>query len=286
MTGSHSTTAKGRRVVLITGASSGIGFRTAMELLRHGHAVYAAARRREAMDPIVAAGGVAASVDVTDEDALRRFVRDIEETEGRLDVVVCNAGYGEYGVVESVPMDRIRRQFDVNVFGVGRTVQAALPMMRRQRSGRIVIVGSMLGRISGGALGWYAATKHALVAISTALRQEVGALGIVVTLVEPGALRTGFDGVALEGLRNRRIPDYGPLADGFARYTANLYGRCPPPDSTVKAIIHAATAGRPRSRYRPTMDARVLPVVAWLLPARLYDRVFLRAYRVGRAPRS
>src|SRR5215212_7492856 len=180
------------RTVLITGCSSGIGRATAERLARSGNVVYATARRPESIADLEQAGCRTLALDVTDEASMQAAVRTVEEAEGAVGVLVNNAGYSQSGAVESVPMDDVRRQFETNVFGLVRMCQLVLPGMRAQGWGRIVNLSSMGGRFTFPGGGYYHATKHAVEAISDALRFEVRGFGIDVVIVEPGLIRTGF----------------------------------------------------------------------------------------------
>src|SRR5512138_2425880 len=161
-----------KRVVFITGASSGIGKETAQLLNAKGYVVYAAARRVEKMTDLEKLGVHLVEMDVTDDTSMVSGVNSILAQEGSIDILVNNAGYGSYGAIEDVPIDEARRQFEVNVFGLPRPTQLVLPAMRAARSGTIVNISSMGGRIWTPIGGWYHASKHALEMVSNALRVE------------------------------------------------------------------------------------------------------------------
>ncbi len=172
----------------MTGASSGIGEATAIKLQSLGYTVYAAARRVERMQPLAAAGMHILPLDVTDDASLQQAVTTIMTQSGRIDVLVNNAGYGSYGAVEDVPTDEARAQFEVNVFGAVRLTQLLLPHMRAQRSGTIINITSMGGKMHTPAgRPRYHGTKFALEAISDCLRMEVQPFGIDVVVIEPPA---------------------------------------------------------------------------------------------------
>jgi len=180
------------RVVLITGCSSGIGRTTAERLAEKGWTVYATARNVEAIAPLEARGCRLLPLDVTDEESMQRAVEEVERAEGAVGVLINNAGYSQSGAVEDVPMEKIRRQFETNVFGLVRMCQLVLPGMRRQGFGRLVNLSSMGGRLTFPGGGFYHATKYAVEAISDALRFEVRGFGVDVVVIEPGLIRTGF----------------------------------------------------------------------------------------------
>jgi NAD(P)-dependent dehydrogenase (short-subunit alcohol dehydrogenase family) len=185
-------------VTLVTGASSGIGEATARALLHAGHTVYAGARRVERMQGLAGHGAKLLALDVTDDASMQAAIAAIERNEGRLDALVNNAGYGSYGSLEEVPLEEGRRQFEVNVFGLARLTQLVLPLMRRQRRGRIVNVTSIGGKIHEPFGSWYHATKFAVEGLSDCLRMELARHGIDVIVIEPGAIRTEWAGISRE----------------------------------------------------------------------------------------
>ena len=186
------------KVVLITGCSSGIGQAAARRLNRAGHVVYASARRPETLAGLATEGCRTLPLDVTDEDSMVAAVGRVEQEQGRLDVLVNNAGYGLYGPVEQLEPAELRRQFETNVFGLVRLCQLVLPGMRARRSGRIVNVSSMGGRTTLPGGGAYHGSKYAVEAISDVLRLEVRRFGIDVVLIEPGVVRTPWSEQALQ----------------------------------------------------------------------------------------
>src|SRR3989475_3446527 len=189
------------RAVLITGCSTGIGRATAEQLATRGWTVYAAARRPESIRDLAARGCKTLALDVCDEASIRAAVTQVEAAEGAVGLLVNNAGYGQEGPFEEVPMAEVRRQFETNVFGLVRLTQLVLPAMRRQRWGRIVNLSSMGGRLTlpGGA--FYHATKYAVEALSDALRFEVRPFGIDVVVIEPGPIKTRFGDTAIESVK-------------------------------------------------------------------------------------
>src|SRR5215207_11623280 len=180
----------GGAVALITGASSGIGEATAVELLRRGFTVYGAARRVDRMAALADRGVHVIEMDVTDDASMTSGVERVIREQGRIDVLVNNAGYGSYGALEDVPLDEARRQFEVNVFGLARLTQLVLPHMRAQRDGYIVNISSMGGKIWEPLGSWYHASKFAVEGLSDSLRVEVAEFGIKVVIIEPGTIRS------------------------------------------------------------------------------------------------
>ena len=191
-----------KKVILLTGASSGIGYQTAESLAKEGHIVYGAARRIEKMEDLKQFGVKSIYLDVTDENSIKNAVDTIIGNEGRIDVLINNAGYGSFGAVEDVDISEAKMQFEVNLFGLARLVQLVLPYMRKQKSGRIINVSSMGGRLTTYFGAWYHATKYALEAFSDALRMEVSDFGIDVSLIEPGGIKTDWGIIAADKLAN------------------------------------------------------------------------------------
>lgn len=189
------------KVVLITGASRGFGQAAALKCAERGHTVVATMRNPE-RDGAALTGRFASialyRLDVTDDALVRAVVADVERTFGRIDVLVNNAGYGLYGPVEEVSDEEVLRQFDTNVFGQLRLIRAVLPVMRRAGGGKIVNVSSLSGRIVGPLMGLYAASKHAVEAMSEALRYEVARWGVEVTILEPGMYRSDWQTTNLD----------------------------------------------------------------------------------------
>jgi NAD(P)-dependent dehydrogenase (short-subunit alcohol dehydrogenase family) len=264
------------KVAFVTGASSGIGEATARALLADGYKVYAGARRLERMSDLAARGATLVALDVTDDTSIIAAVDTIKNTAGRLDVLVNNAGYGSYGALEDVPLEEARRQFEVNVFGLARLCQLALPMMRAQKSGKIVNVTSIGGKIWEPFGAWYHATKFAVEGLSDSLRVEVERFGIDVIIIEPGAIQTEWAGIAADGLL--RASGGGAYAAYATRHARMLNGtkssRLPsPPEVVARTIARAVRARRPRTRYAIGGGARTILFLNRILPDRLFDRL-------------
>ena len=267
------------QVALITGASSGFGHALALELLRRNFVVYAAARRLEPMHELQQAGAYLLSMDVCDDASVSAGIEQIMTGHSRIDVVFNNAGYGAFGPVEQVPADEARRQFDVNVFGLARVNAAVLPIMRQQRSGRIVVTASNSSYIVGPGSGWYGATKYAVRALCEALRMEVMSLGIQVVQIEPGPVKTGFESVAFEKLDRLDLSDdYRSLIGAFKQFMTKSYAQSPGVDSTVKAMVKAATVRRPRWIYRTTFESKAVTFLRGILGIRIYSWIVLRLF--------
>jgi NAD(P)-dependent dehydrogenase (short-subunit alcohol dehydrogenase family) len=273
------------KAVLITGCSSGIGWATAERLVNVGWKVYATARNVEKIAPLEQRGCQLLPLDVTDEDSMRLAVDEVERREGAGGVLVNNAGYSQSGAVEAVPMEKVRRQFETNVFGLARMCQLVLPGMRRQGYGRIVNVSSMGGKLTFPGGGYYHATKHAVEALSDALRFEVEGFGVKVSVIEPGLIRTGFADTALGSMDdlNGENP-YAGFDESVARTTAENYERGPisklggGPEAVAEAIEQAISARSPKSRYAVTPSAHLFLRLRRLLPDRAWDAVLRTTY--------
>jgi NAD(P)-dependent dehydrogenase (short-subunit alcohol dehydrogenase family) len=267
------------KAVLITGCSSGIGRATALRLAGSGWKVYASARRPESIAELRDAGCQTLALDVTDEQSMQAAVDSIEQAEGAIGVLINNAGYSQSGAIETVPMDAVRRQFETNVFGLVRLTQLVLAKMRAQRWGKIVNVGSMGGRLSFPGGGHYHATKHALEAISDALRFELRGFGIDVILLEPGLISTEFGEAATASMADTTIAGDDPYATFNATVGAVTKGAYDGPmrllgggpDRVAKTIERALKRRHPPARITITPSAKVTIAMRRLLPDRAWD---------------
>jgi NAD(P)-dependent dehydrogenase (short-subunit alcohol dehydrogenase family) len=206
-------------------------------------------------------------------------VNTIKNEAGRIDVLVNNAGYGSYGALEDVPVDEGRRQFEVNAFGLARLCQLVLPMMRAQRSGKIVNVTSIGGKIWEPLGAWYHATKFAVEGLSDCLRVEVAPFGVDVIVIEPGAIRTEWAGIARDGLLQMSGGSaYAELAKRHARMlaTADTSSLASPPEVVARTIVRAVPARRPKTRYATGGGARTILFLRKILPDRMFDRLIWR----------
>lgn len=271
--------ANGQPVALVTGASSGMGKDFALRLLREGYAVYGAARRIDRMTDIVQAGGKALFMDMTDDAAIVAGVETVLRERGRIDVLVNNAGYGQYGAIEDVPMELARRQMEVNLFGLARLTQLCLPHMRAQKSGHIINISSIGGKIFTPLGGWYHASKFALEGWSDVLRNEVRPFGIAVVVIEPGGIETEWSGIAgAEAQRLSGSGAYAALVAAFGRAQAQI-GTAPPPSVISDLVIAAVKTRRPRPRYAAGLLARPLLFLRRWLSDRMFDRMIALGLR-------
>jgi NAD(P)-dependent dehydrogenase (short-subunit alcohol dehydrogenase family) len=270
------------KTALVTGASSGIGEATALQLAELGYTVYAGARRVDQMSELASRGIRTRLVDVTDDASMAALVETIIGDTGRIDVLVNNAGYGMYGALEDVPIEEARRQFEVNVFGLARLIQLVLPQMRAQRDGYIVNISSMGGKIWEPLGSWYHASKFAVEGLSDCLRVEVAEFGIKIVIIEPGTIRTEWSGIAADKLEatsaNTPYARQAKLVGAGLR-SANRLPIAAGPEVVAEVIAKAVQSPRPRTRYPAGGGARAILLAERILPDRGFDRLIQLGYR-------
>lgn len=238
------------QVIIITGTASGFGKAAAEKLIARGHIVYGGDINIEGNKYLNDIGGFPLQMDVTDDEQVRAGIDRIISEQGRIDVLINNAGYGEFATIENINIDDLKHQFDVNVFGYARLQQAVLPYMRKQQTGRVIIVSSVIGKFSLPMLGWYSSTKHAIEAMADALRQEVAALNIDVVKIQPGAANTGFGATAFARLKRSYIPeDYRSIIDASVKSLENNFSSAPGAEDTAEAIVDAVEILKPKIAY-------------------------------------
>jgi NAD(P)-dependent dehydrogenase (short-subunit alcohol dehydrogenase family) len=244
------------KVVLITGCSTGIGRDLAQQLSASGYTVVATARKVESLNDIPAA--LKLPLDVTDPESVCCAVDEVLQRFGRIDALVNNAGYGVRGVVEEISDEQARQVYDVNVFGVIRMIRAVAPQMRKQKSGRIVNVSSIAGRVSTPVNGLYSSTKFALESLSDALRIELAPFGVQVVIVEPGAIKTNFLDTVSAHSRQDIFSDsaspYQPLYQKYNQFNADMGKNAPGPDVVSRIIQQALETPNPKPRYLAGVD--------------------------------
>jgi short-subunit dehydrogenase len=273
------------RAVLITGCSSGIGRATAELLAVRGWPVYATARDIDSIADLQAQGCKILALDVTQPESMAAVAAAVTSAEGGIGVLVNNAGFGLHGAVETTPLQDVRAQFETNFFGLVTLTQLVLPGMRAQRWGKIVNMSSMGGRFTlpGGA--FYHASKHAVEALSDALRIEVRSFGIDVIVIEPGIIKTQFGDTAVESVRGTEVDEspYGVFNQKVmlkinGAYRDKMLGGAASPAAVASAVARAISSQRPRARYPVTLGARALIMARRLLPDRAFDRLVARSY--------
>lgn len=278
------------KTIFITGATAGIGRHVALEFARQGYRVFAAGRREAALAELVAAATAlgkgtleAIRLDVTDEPEVVAVAAEVlRRTGGRgIDVLVNNAGYGQMGPLEEVSDADLRRQYDTNVFGLMSVTRAFLPQLRargRADLARIINVSSVGGRQTFPLMGAYNSTKYAVESLSDALRRELALFGVAVSIVEPGPIRTEFNDTAMATVDRARLStsDYASVVAKADRVRARLEKQAAGAEVVTRAIVHAATARRPRVRYVVPFGSALMLAILSVLPTRVVD-VLLRA---------
>ena len=264
------------KVILITGASSGMGKETARDLIAEGHTVYAAARSLDKMKDLEDLGGKVIHLDISDEASVAACVDQIIAEQGHIDVLWNNAGFGLFGSVEETTIDDARYQFDVNLFGLARLTQLITPHMRERREGLIINTSSVGGKVYTPLGAWYHATKHALEGFSDCLRFELEPHGVKVVVLEPGAIQTDFGNVMNDGLMKRSgTGPYKGVAIALKNMTEkemNQGGGSPTSliSKTVRKII---AAKNPRTRYLVGKYAKPMAGIRKWGGDRIFDKV-------------
>ena len=242
-----------QKVILITGASAGIGKDAARTLIQQGYTVYAAARRVDKMEDLKQLGGLPLKMDITSEEEVTTAFETIRKKHGGVDILINNAGFAHQGPVEEVTIDEARYQFEVNLFGLARVTQKAIPYMREQGAGKIINISSAGGKVYFALGAWYISTKHALEGWSDCLRLELKPFGIDVVIIEPGAIATEFNDVSVDPLVERYgAGPYGDKIRAFVEFNkkndANP-ANSSPPSVITDVIVKAIRARRPKIRY-------------------------------------
>jgi NAD(P)-dependent dehydrogenase (short-subunit alcohol dehydrogenase family) len=267
------------RVVLVTGASSGIGLECARHLVARGHRVYGASRSGRVADPAGPAFEML-RMDVTNDADVEAAVAQVMQAESRIDVVVNNAGFGIAGAVEDTTIDEARAQFETNVFGPLRVCRAVLPHMRRRREGLIVNVSSIAGLVPVPFQGFYSASKAAIESITETLRMELQPFGVRVSLLEPGDFRTGF---TANRVRVAAAAD-SPYRERFERAVGVMERdeqAAPPPTAIAETLARIIDDPSPHLRYSVgALIQRAAPTLRNLLPQPLYQRLLMQTYDI------
>ena len=266
-----------QKVVLITGTALGIGKSTAEYLIDKGHIVYGGDILIEENLYLNDIGGIALEMDVTNQNHIDNAVKKIISEEGRIDVLVNNAGLGVYGAIEDVSMEDIYYQYDVNLFGLARVTKAVLPYMREKESGTIINISSVLGETYGPLAGWYLSTKHALEGWSDALRVELKKFDIDVVIIQPGAINTNFSNVTKTYIDKYRENSpyqhlYGePITDTGNEILSNQSD----PIVIAKVINKAIDARNPKTRYAAGAYSRIGIFLRKIMTDKMFDRFIL-----------
>jgi len=263
----------GRRVVLVTGASSGIGAAIARRLTADGYQVFGTGRKvvRGVVD-----GTTMLPLDVTSDASVRECVEAVLGAAGRIDVLINNAGYLLAGAIEEVTIEQARAEFETNFFGVVRMVRAVLPSMRIQRSGQIVNMSSLAGTVPAPFWGFYNASKFAVEGYGETLRYELKPFGIAVSMIEPGAIKTPFYSLPSA----TPMPEYAPWRERALATMKKFEDNAPGPDAVAQVVSQVVRSQRPRLHNPVTREGRLLPLLRRFLPAAVFEFATRRVFHL------
>jgi short-subunit dehydrogenase len=276
------------KTVLITGAASGIGKATALAFVKQGYKTYATDKDTSNMDELEKLGCRIKYIDVTIDSVMVEAVKQIEQETGGVDILINNAGFGQNGVIEELSIDKIRKQFEVNVFGLIRMTQLVLPKMRERKSGRIINIGSVGGEFTTPGASAYHASKWALESFNDGLRGELRQFGIEVVLVKPGGVYTNFMNTANK-LYPEPLPDgtYKEFREKFVSQSNAIfdpkkktYGVLTP-EKVASVILIAAEKKKPKTRYKIGALAKITPIIHSLMSDRGFDKFMLKQFKVS-----
>ncbi|HKG87377.1 MAG TPA: SDR family oxidoreductase [Nitrososphaeraceae archaeon] len=285
------------KVALVTGSSSGIGFETALLLSKSGFHTYASMRNLEKSKNITEIVNTenlplrVIQLDVNDDISVKNAINKIIAENGRIDVLINNAGYGLFSPIEDITLDQVKEQFETNFFGVVRLVKEVLPVMRKQRNGIIVNVSSGAGRVAIPVSSAYVATKFALEELSESMRYELKEFGINIIIIEPGVIRTNFvENMKTAGTRSRSESPYADLIGRTLKGFGGLMDNSSPPKLVAEAILNAITSKEPEIRYVVGDDAKSIMKVRkstsdkefenWMYESVLQEKGFVRTNTV------
>jgi short-subunit dehydrogenase len=271
-----------KKVIVITGASSGMGKDAALVLIKKGHIVYALARRINLMNDLQKAGGYPLQCDITNEQEIQKAIDTIIHKERRIDVLWNNAGYGLYGAIEDVPIAEARHQFEVNLFGLATITQMVLPHMRSKASGTIINTSSMGGRIYMPLGAWYHASKHALEGWSDSLRVDVKPFGIHVVVLQPGAIATEWGGIMASNMTKHSAN--GAYADSANKLNTAMQKMASkqamsPTSVITKTILQIVESNNPKTRYVVGAMAKPMMWMRKYLGDRMFDNILMSQFK-------
>ncbi|MBQ9448613.1 MAG: SDR family NAD(P)-dependent oxidoreductase [Acholeplasmatales bacterium] len=265
------------KVILITGVSSGFGADAAKLLVKDGHIVYGVARNVDKLNELEKLGIKTYKLDVTNYDESKKVVDEIVEREGRIDVLVNNAGYGELGPIEAVSIENAKKQMEVNVFALANMCKLVIPTMRNNHSGRIINISSVAGRVSTYLGGWYTVSKYSVEALTNSLRMELKQFGISVTAIEPGPFKTNWGVIAADNIeKTTKGTIYESEGMGVAKFYKETYkGSFLVQDGFVvgKKIYKVAIKKHVRARYLVGRFTWFMVFGSKILPTRLFDKI-------------
>lgn len=267
-----------KKVILITGASSGMGKETAKVLIQNGHTVYTVARRIEEMQDLKKLGGHPLQMDVTNDNEIQKVVDTIMEEQGKIDILWNNAGYGLYGAAEDVPIEEARKQFEVNLFGLAAITQKVVPFMRKANSGTIINTSSMGGKMYTPMGAWYHASKHAVEGFSDCLRLELNKFNINVVILEPGIIVTEFSDVMLKNISKFSAQGaYASLTNKLVTATQKMYDKGQGSKTSVisKTVEKIVNSNKPKTRYRVGLWAKPMVWMRIYLGDKIFDKIVM-----------
>lgn len=264
--------------ILITGCSSGIGAALAREFHRRGHTVYATARRADSLAALAKEGLRTLTLDVNDDASIAAALAVVQAQQGRLDMLVNNAGFSQVGAVLDLRREDLRRQYETNVIAPMAVARAALPLLRVGPGGVIVNIGSIVGVFTTPFAGAYCSSKAALHALSDALRMELAPFGIRVVTVQPGGVQSSFGSHAEAAIQLPADSLYRGVEQGIrARAQAGQQGATPT-DAFVVPVVDALLRSTPPLRLRGGKGSTLLPLLKALLPTRRFDAILSRRF--------
>ncbi|RFS24733.1 SDR family NAD(P)-dependent oxidoreductase [Chitinophaga silvatica] len=268
------------KVVLITGASSGIGKATALLLAQKDYKVYGAARRLDKMQDLRNAGIQTLEMDVTKESEVLSGIEHITKEAEGIDILINNAGFGEYGAIEDVSIEDAKYQLDVNLFGAARLIQQVIPYMRQQHWGKIVNISSIGGKIATPLGGWYHASKFALEGLSDSLRNEVKSFGIDVIVIEPGGIKTEWGTITYDNLmKSANQSNYQLLIERFAKAFRATLTKNSAPEIIANLILKAIEARKPATRYSAGYMAKPILFMRKIFTDKTIDKIIISQLR-------
>lgn len=271
-----------RKVIIITGASSGIGYATAKLLLEQGNIVYCTARRVERMKELEKIGGKLMFLDVRDEESVQKAVETIIKNESRIDVLFANSGYACAGALETIDIDDAKAEFDVNLFGVVRTIKAVMPQMRKQGYGQIIVTSSLVGVVSTPMMSFYPASKHALEGMIDGFRIESAKSGIKVVKIQPSFINTEFINPAMKTLekasKSESVEAYKEEFMLFKKSFTKLITNAPPPIKVARVVSKIISKKNPKNQYSVNIDCVLCKILKRVFGDLAIDKLMTRIF--------
>jgi short-subunit dehydrogenase len=266
------------KTVLITGATSGIGEAAALLFLEKVWQVIATGRNEKALEKLSSKSAICHKLDVSNLNSVLELKHFLEINNFKIDVLVNNAGYGQFGTIEETPLELAVKQFETNVFGLASVTQIVIPFLKNSGGGRIINVSSIAGKVSMPGGGWYAASKHAVEAISDAMRWELSKFKIKVSIIEPGPIKTDFAANVNKSIVYNPEGPYGNLIGNLTGSTKSIKGGTV--ENCARIIYKAAVTKCPQNRYLVTKEAKLINVLIKITPSRLFDKIIIKFFKI------